>query len=306
MLPVPQFRWLMQLYIQDVLFRLDETKAEVTSIFGRILRMDSTKKIVGKLAGPVRGTALWASNIGNEYGQVLMSVLTAGEGHGLALMANGIMKRYKDAAVERPEVLFVDRDCCGSSPVRTLFHQWKDIPIRLDIWHFMRRMSGGCTTDSHPLYGSLMNNISRCIFMWDKDDLEALKEAKRGELMLKQVHLKDDADLLTHISKQELALHCRRTTRGADTTDSVVPDNLPGYAAVQDLAKHLVALVEGNLFLSSEQAAQTIQLWNALSPHDQRRTVFADRFDPQACHTFRAPKKTIDPGVQSTEWLVKI
>jgi hypothetical protein len=61
-------------------------------------------------------------------------------------------------------------------------------------------------------------------------------------------------------------------------------------------------MVDGNLCLSSEQAAQTIQLWNALSPHDQRCTVFADRYNPQATHKFRAPKKIIQPGVQSTEW----
>jgi hypothetical protein len=104
-------------------------------------------------------------------------------------MANGIMKRYRDADIVCPEVLYVDRDCCGSSPVRTLFHEWKKIPIRLDIWHFMRRMSGGCSADSLPLYASFMNGISRFIFMWDQDDLEALKKAKRKELQINQVYL---------------------------------------------------------------------------------------------------------------------
>lgn len=91
MLPVPQFRWLMQVYLQDVLMRLPDVKAEITSTFGRILKMDSTKKIVNKLAGPIRGTAMWATNVGNEVGQVLISVLTSGEGHALASMTEGMI-----------------------------------------------------------------------------------------------------------------------------------------------------------------------------------------------------------------------
>jgi hypothetical protein len=88
MASVPEYRWLMQVYIQDVLQRLQEVKANITSVFGRILKVDSTKKITKKLSGPTTGTAEWATNVGNEYGQVLMSVLTAGEGRfGLMRMA---------------------------------------------------------------------------------------------------------------------------------------------------------------------------------------------------------------------------
>ncbi|KAF6715537.1 hypothetical protein FQA47_016411 [Oryzias melastigma] len=77
---VPKHRWLMQVYAQDVLQRLTEIKAAVTSIYGRILKMDSTKKVARKLAGRSFGTATWATNVGNEHGQVIMSVLTASEG----------------------------------------------------------------------------------------------------------------------------------------------------------------------------------------------------------------------------------
>ena len=42
--PVPGIGWLMSVYVRDALPRLDETKARVTSIFGDILKMDSTKK----------------------------------------------------------------------------------------------------------------------------------------------------------------------------------------------------------------------------------------------------------------------
>ncbi|XP_013856580.1 uncharacterized protein LOC106512530, partial [Austrofundulus limnaeus] len=121
MLPVPKHRWLMQVYAQDVLQRLDDIKATITSQFGRILKMDSTKKVTRKLAGKSLGTATWATNVGNEHGQVIMSVLTASEGFGLGPMIEGLIKRFTAAAVPRPEVLYVDRDCCGNSLLRRMF-----------------------------------------------------------------------------------------------------------------------------------------------------------------------------------------
>lgn len=103
------------MYGHDILSRLDDVKARVTSFFGRILKMDSTKKVcegalyikqgilvlgcllilyhsfkqvTRKLAGAAAGTAAWVTNVGNEHGQVLMSVLTAAEGHRLLPMAH--------------------------------------------------------------------------------------------------------------------------------------------------------------------------------------------------------------------------
>ncbi|XP_058490578.1 uncharacterized protein LOC131462991 [Solea solea] len=115
---VAKHRWLMQVYAQDVLSRLDEVKASITSLFGQVLKMDSTKKIVRKLAREARSTAAWATNIGNEHGHVIMSVLTASEGWGLMKMAEGLVRRYKDAEVPPPEILYVDRDCCGNSHLK--------------------------------------------------------------------------------------------------------------------------------------------------------------------------------------------
>ena len=56
-----------------------------------------------KLAGKAAGTASWVINVGNEYGKVLMSVLTATEGDGLQDMAEGLMNRYKEAEVSSPQ-----------------------------------------------------------------------------------------------------------------------------------------------------------------------------------------------------------
>ena len=176
--PVPKYRWLMQVYILDVLMRIEEMKASITLVFGRILKIDSTKKVVKKLAGRSAKTAVWCTNIGNEYGQVLTSVMTSGEGHGLTPMLVGLVRRYTDGEMPPPEVLYVDRDCCGSTPLRQVLMTagWRT-EIRLDIWHFMRRIASGCTTDSHNLYSFFMGTLSNIIFHWDEHDLNLLKMA---------------------------------------------------------------------------------------------------------------------------------
>ncbi|XP_035990887.1 uncharacterized protein LOC118562569 [Fundulus heteroclitus] len=129
--------------------------------------MDSTKKVTKKLAGAAANTAGWCTNVGNEHGQVLVSVLTAAEGHGLWPMAAGLMRRYREAGVAPPAIMYVDRDCCsphGQSQVRAMFAEWRELQVRLDIWHFMRRFAAGVTTEAHQLYGVFMARLSRCIF----------------------------------------------------------------------------------------------------------------------------------------------
>lgn len=107
----------MQVYAQDILQRLYEIKATITSQYGRILKMDSTKKVSRKLAGHSYGTATWATNVGNAHGQVI----TAREGFGLGPMIEGLIKRYRVAGVAPPKVLHVDRDCCGNTLLRRMF-----------------------------------------------------------------------------------------------------------------------------------------------------------------------------------------
>ncbi|KAG5281168.1 hypothetical protein AALO_G00068160 [Alosa alosa] len=93
MLPVPKNRWLMQAYSQDVLSRLKETKASITSQFGRMLKMDSTKRIVKTLAGESDATSSWVTSIINEHGQVIISVLTASKGRDLGKMIGDRWRR---------------------------------------------------------------------------------------------------------------------------------------------------------------------------------------------------------------------
>ncbi|XP_054881625.1 uncharacterized protein LOC129356033, partial [Poeciliopsis prolifica] len=111
---------------QDVLSRLPEVRAKITSVFGSVLKMDSTKKVTKKLAGAAANTAGCWTNVSNEHGQVLASVLAAAEGRGLWPMAAGLVRRYREAGAAPPSVMYVDRDRCspqarGQAQVAAMF-----------------------------------------------------------------------------------------------------------------------------------------------------------------------------------------
>ena len=71
-------------------------------------------------------------------------------------MATGIIRRYEMAGVPPSVLLYTDRDCCGEKKVSSLFTTWQELNVCLDAWHFMQRFAAGCTTDSHPIYGTFM------------------------------------------------------------------------------------------------------------------------------------------------------
>ncbi|XP_030589839.1 uncharacterized protein LOC115783243 [Archocentrus centrarchus] len=239
--PVPSPVCLLTVYGYDVLTRLHENKARITSTFGSILKMDSTKKVTKKLTGTASDTAAWVTNVGNEHGQVLISVLTCTEGSdGLTRMAAGLMRRYRDAGVPPPQLIYVKQDCCnrdGVSKTAALFPEWGQLVVRLDIWHLMRRFASGVTTESHQLYPTFMRQLSHCIFEVDPEDARRLTEAKRSELEGKHgmVGL-TEAEVIQRISREEWKLHCRRRTRGAVETALLIQDLLDtfGGAAGRD------------------------------------------------------------------------
>ena len=82
---------------------------------GNFLVLVFVLQITKKLAGGIGDSAAWMSNIRNELGQVLNSVLTSGEGAGLEELCQGVVTRYKNAGQAEPEAIYVDRDCCSQS-----------------------------------------------------------------------------------------------------------------------------------------------------------------------------------------------
>ena len=156
-----------------------------------------------------------------------MSVLITSESApSLKPMADGLVRRYKNAGVPPPKVIYTDRDCCsdfGSSKYSVLFEDWsKELHVRLDIWHFMRRIAGGVTSESHPLYGTLMARLSTAIFEWDMGDYTKLLEAKRGELVALGITNPSERAIRKAITKEELMKHCRRRTRGVEETTKTI------------------------------------------------------------------------------------
>jgi hypothetical protein len=43
---VPTSKWLLSVYGRDIISRIDHIKASITSTFGTILKMDSTKQVI--------------------------------------------------------------------------------------------------------------------------------------------------------------------------------------------------------------------------------------------------------------------
>ncbi len=126
-------------------------------------------------------------------------------------MAAGLMKRYFDAGVPPPKVLYENQDCCAGGAVkeRDLSSKWSELSISLDIWHFMPQFAIGCTTESHPLYGMFLGCLSQCIFKWSKEDLQMFKRAKCCELKKSGITNPSYEDVIRRITK-ELATHCPR------------------------------------------------------------------------------------------------
>ncbi|EFX64542.1 hypothetical protein DAPPUDRAFT_266209 [Daphnia pulex] len=165
--------------------------------------------------GKAAGSASWCTNVGNERGEIVISVLTTSESlTNLKPLANGLVERYSKANQPHPSVLYTDRDCCkvdGDSKYRRLFPQWENLLVRMDSWHFMRRIAKACSNESHPLYAS-------AIFEWDLGDVATLRTAKEGELKKAGVSKPSTAAVNKAITKFELARHCRRRTRGEQET----------------------------------------------------------------------------------------
>ena len=106
---LPCGKWFLAAYARDVFSRLEFIKSSITSIFGDILKIDSTKNILRKLAGDAKDSASWVTNVGNEHGAILQCMLTASEANvSLQPMADGLTNRFINAKVPSPALLYTD------------------------------------------------------------------------------------------------------------------------------------------------------------------------------------------------------
>ena len=104
------------------------------------------------------------------------------------------------------------------------------IPCSAWTSNFMRCFTVGCTTDAHQLF---LGRLSQRIFEYSREDLDALIAAKRSEMETVSIRTPSDSDALHHISKEELALHCWRQTRGVETTMKLIHELLLAFDGEQ-------------------------------------------------------------------------
>ncbi|XP_052466500.1 uncharacterized protein LOC128022785 [Carassius gibelio] len=105
-------------------------------------------------------------------------------------------------------------------------------------------------------------------------------------------------------SLDRLSAETDRPTLEENTShdDSVGPDNIEGYGAVQDLAEFLVSLRDHRLALSGEECIKIISLWQALGEYDKKKTIYPPRNQTNLKQgRFRATKKIVAPGVESSK-----
>ena len=80
------------------------------TVFGTVLKIDSIKKRMRKLTGMEEGCAKWMTNVRNERGKILVTVLTDSEStRSLQPMANGLVKRFERRQRENSLLLHLDR-----------------------------------------------------------------------------------------------------------------------------------------------------------------------------------------------------
>ena len=122
----------------------------------------------------------------------------------------------------------------GTSKFSELFGRWPNLQVCPDIWHFLRQLGLGCTSESHPLYGTFMAQFSSCVFEWDAEDYQLLLRAKEAELIAAGMQHPSGTGVRKTITKEELARHCRRRTRGVDRTIDLLEALLLSLSSATD------------------------------------------------------------------------
>ena len=95
MIAVSSVKWFLVCYVWDVYRQINLLKASAMTVFGTVLKIDSIKKRMRKLTWMEEGCAKWMTNVRNERGKILVTVLTDSEStRSLQPMANGLVKRF--------------------------------------------------------------------------------------------------------------------------------------------------------------------------------------------------------------------
>ncbi|XP_069389294.1 uncharacterized protein [Paralichthys olivaceus] len=248
--------------------------------FGRALRADHTRKVARKVV--LSSGTMSSYSIMNENWMILSWVMLQSEcDRSLNPLYEGLDRRYTAAGVEKANYQWVDRDCCAPFKIldprlheHLLWDSWrttaaieaeatsgnlanscasrhkfnKDITIKLDVFHCMRRFSRECVSEHHPLYGSFCQFLSAAFFVVDQRDMEKLKEAYMACGISP-----------ANPTKQHVREHCR----------TKVPQPRELLRRVEDVLHHFHSMKDVNdvlLFKPSMLKAWKIQCVHILRP----------------------------------------
>ena len=76
-----------------------------------------------------------------------------------------------------------------------------------------------------------MSRLSACVFEWDVEDLQRLYAAKKSQLSARGIWSTRQEDISMHITKKELALHCKRQTRGVEETTRLIKELIDTFSS---------------------------------------------------------------------------
>lgn len=79
-----------------------------------------------------------------------------------------------------------------------------------------------------------MGQLSNSIYEWDASDYDLLMTAKRGELIQAGISQPSSTAIRKAITREELARHCRRRTRGEDATIELIESLLLSLSTATD------------------------------------------------------------------------
>lgn len=99
----------------------------------------------------------------------------------------------------------------------------------------MRRIGRGCSSETHPLYGTFMSCLSKCLFEWDEVNYQLLAKAKRGELIRAGVTNPSESAIRKATTKLELARHCCQRTQGATESAKLIETLLLSLSVATDI-----------------------------------------------------------------------
>ncbi|KAL7370284.1 hypothetical protein ABVT39_024887 [Epinephelus coioides] len=177
--------------------------------FGQVLRSDHTRKVARKVT--LTSGTMSSYAVMNENWMILSWVMVQSESEAsLETLYDGLALRYTTAGIEKASYQWMDRDCCAAFKVldtkpgehlhwaawrtteeivgevtqgnlanscasRNKFN--KNIIVKLDLFHCMRRFTRECTSEHHPLYSAFCQFLSAAFTVVDQSDLKKLQDA---------------------------------------------------------------------------------------------------------------------------------